>query len=100
MTHSFLLGGLRCGGEWEGPVGEGDVSSQGTPTTSRGVHDKCGAPGAAVGEGVWCPSFSKTCPHHRTWPMGWKPGGCSRRSICELEDQHFPSPGLKQRGGS
>lgn len=44
----------------EGLVGEGDVSSQEMPTASRdvshGVHGMCGAPGAAVGEGVWCPS--------------------------------------------
>lgn len=49
--------------------------------------------------GVLHPS-SKILPHHYMWATGWKPGGRSRRSICDLEDQYFHSPGAKQsRGG-
>lgn len=88
----------------EGPVGEDGVSSQETPIASRGsshgAHGTRSAAGMAVREFDVLHLSSKILPHGQTWPTGWKPGGHSRRTICELEVQHFPSLGAKQRGGS
>lgn len=41
---------------------------------------------------------SKIHPQHSMWLTGWKPGGCSRRTICELEHQHFPFPRASWKG--
>lgn len=107
MTRSFLLHGVRCGRGWGG-TGWAKAMFHPRKCPPHPVTCPMACTACAVllvlplgrASGVLHPS-SKILPHHYMWATGWKPGGRSRRSICDLEDQYFHSPGAKQsRGGS